>query len=196
MGFMFVFHFALLYSVLSLPQQTSNVTLPPGTRIRINSKQDVLPDITLETGVVTEPNCDYQIFKDDSSRAPITNAEVGEPVYHQIKCHPTDGGKAEYCLSVFNCSIVSDDRSMDYPIVDEMGCTLEPLLFESVEYVSDLEAGIRGQAIRFHGSAKVQLQCQTRLLLKGKGDCNLKRPRCITNEFFIGSALKVNTPPR
>lgn len=190
-----IIFFALPSCYNALP--SSNITLAPGTRIRINSKQDTLPEITLSAlGVVTEPNCDYKILKDGPTGTPIINAEVGEPVYHQIKCHLSEDGKAPYCLSIFNCSIVNDDRSLDYPILDEMGCSLEPLLFESVEYVSDLEAGIRGQAIRFHGSPKVQLICQTRLLVKGDADCSIKRPRCITNEYFIGSALKVNTPPR
>jgi len=171
--------------------------MPNRTRIITNAKEDQLPEITLgAVEVVTNPDCDYRILQGGPKGLQVNNATAGDEVYHEITCKGDSKAEEAYCLMVFNCTVSSEDRSIAYAMIDEYGCTLEPLLFEDVEYDADLRAGIRAQAIRFHGSPKVQLHCQTRLLVKGKVSCGDRRPKCIKNEYFLGSALKVNTPPR
>lgn len=188
----------ILILVASLDGHQASAAPRNRTRIRINAKEDQLPEITLgAVGVVNNPDCDYRILQGGPQGSQVNNATVGEEVYHEITCKGKSTKSDEaYCLMVFNCTVSSEDKAISYAMIDEYGCTLEPLLFEDVEYEADLKAGIRAQAIRFHGSPKVSLHCQTRLLVKGQAKCDERRPKCIKNEYFLGSALKVNTPPR
>jgi hypothetical protein len=102
-----------------------------------------------------------------------------QQLYYKISCKR----EPNYCLVVRNCT-VSSPTSEPYPIIDDYGCTLEPKLFEHVQYEDDFTAGIYNPLpIRFRGtSSTVQFFCVTSLMPTLNGD-KCVRKLCTWNEY-------------
>jgi len=128
-----------------------------------------------------EANCQFTIRKDGPKGEVISGASLHTSLYYRIACDP-GADRENYCLSVTNCT-VSGPGEEPYPIIDEQGCTLEPWLFEHVEYEDDFTAGIHNPTpVRFRGpSGKVRFHCITTLAIKVDGKC--QRHTCTWNEY-------------
>uniref|UniRef100_A0A915KTP7 ZP domain-containing protein n=1 Tax=Romanomermis culicivorax TaxID=13658 RepID=A0A915KTP7_ROMCU len=168
-------------------------------RVKIASRQDSLPEIQMESkGEISNSSCYYEIRANDTNGNLINGAKIGDSIYYVINCTGLDDGEERKtsCIIIYNCTLISDDRSLNYPIIDEYGCSFDPSINESVEYDSDWIAGIRGQAIRFHGSPKIKLECKVRRIETKKSkdrsssSCPSRRPKCVTNEYTTKSSIK------
>uniref|UniRef100_A0A914UP01 ZP domain-containing protein n=1 Tax=Plectus sambesii TaxID=2011161 RepID=A0A914UP01_9BILA len=126
-------------------------------------------------------NCEFSIRKDGPKGEAISGASLHTSLYYRIACDP-GADKDNYCLMVTNCT-VSGPGEEPYPIIDELGCSLEPWLFEHVEYEDDFTAGIHNPTpVRFRGpSGKVRFHCNTALSAKLDGKCS--RHTCTWNEY-------------
>ncbi|VDM91822.1 unnamed protein product [Litomosoides sigmodontis] len=79
-----------------------------------------------------------------------------------------------------------------YRIINENGCTLEPSLFEHVQYEDDFTAGIYNPLpIRFRGSSSsVQFFCSTTLVPMVGDKC--PRKMCTWNEYGVNNNFGKN----
>jgi len=130
---------------------------------------------------VPESSCSFTIHKDGPKGEVVSGVNLDSQLYYRISCDPGKD-REQYCLTVTNCT-VSGAGQDPYPIIDAAGCTLEPWLFEHVEYEDDFTAGIHNPTpVRFRGaSGKVRFHCLTSLTLRVDGKC--QRHVCTWNEY-------------
>lgn len=145
-------------------------------RAAVLKEEEIVKEVLLAA-----TNCEFSIRKDGPKGDVISGANLHTSLYYRIACE-AGADKDNYCLSVSNCT-VSGPGEDPYPIIDEQGCTLEPWLFEHVEYEDDYTAGIHNPTpVRFRGpSGKVRFHCITSLIPKVDGKCS--RHTCTWNEY-------------
>uniref|UniRef100_A0A915CX39 ZP domain-containing protein n=1 Tax=Ditylenchus dipsaci TaxID=166011 RepID=A0A915CX39_9BILA len=135
-----------------------------------------------------EADCSFSVHDKGPEGAEIEGTSLNQELYYKIKCKPENG----YCLRVSNCTVSPDSPDQKpYSIIDELGCTKEPSLFEHVQYEDDFTAGIYNPyPIRFRGQkSAVKFQCSTTLSPSGPdGVC--ERHRCITWSEYTKDANK------
>nr|pir hypothetical protein F46G11.2 - Caenorhabditis elegans [Caenorhabditis elegans] len=74
--------------------------------------------------------CDFSIHKKGPYGQVVSGASLDDEIYYKIKCKPITGN----CLQVVNCTLSSDEPGFQpYPIIDDMGCSLEESLFKNVQ---------------------------------------------------------------
>uniref|UniRef100_A0A1I8F1D9 ZP domain-containing protein n=2 Tax=Wuchereria bancrofti TaxID=6293 RepID=A0A1I8F1D9_WUCBA len=139
-----------------------------------------IPEKTISKIHLPQTNCRFSVHNGGPNGEEISGTNLNSELYYKIKCNKEKG----YCLHVANCTVKSDRESTEpYLIIDENGCTLEPSLFEHVQYEDDFTAGIYNPLpIRFRGSSSsVQFFCSTTLVPTIDGGCS--RKMCTWNEY-------------
>uniref|UniRef100_A0AC34FX96 ZP domain-containing protein n=1 Tax=Panagrolaimus sp. ES5 TaxID=591445 RepID=A0AC34FX96_9BILA len=142
---------------------------------------------------VNQPDakCVFTVHEKDQNGKELTGTSLNTELYYKIKCEKKEG----FCLKVSNCTVTGQGQK-PYPVIDAVGCTKEPSLFEHVQYVDDFTAGIYNPVpIRFRGSQSgVKFQCSTVLspvIENPNGKC--ERQRCIANEYSKEANLHVQS---
>ncbi|VDK83646.1 unnamed protein product [Onchocerca ochengi] len=148
-----------------------------------------IPEKSIKKVHFPQANCKFSVHNGGPDGEEISGTNLNSELYYKIKCDIEKG----YCLHVANCTVKSDKKNMEpYRIIDEHGCTLEPSLFEHVQYEDDFTAGIYNPLpIRFRGSSSsVQFFCSTTLVPTIKEECSHKM--CTWNEYTTNQSSEKN----
>ncbi|OZC10962.1 hypothetical protein X798_02106 [Onchocerca flexuosa] len=148
-----------------------------------------IPEKSIKKVHFPQANCKFSVHNGGPDGEEISGTNLNSELYYKIKCNQEKG----YCLHVANCTVKSDKENMEsYRIIDENGCTLEPSLFEHVQYEDNFTAGIYNPLpIRFRGSSSsVQFFCSTTLVPIIKEECSHKM--CTWNEYTTNQNSEKN----
>ncbi|KAM3727324.1 Cuticlin-3 [Dirofilaria immitis] len=148
-----------------------------------------IPEKSIKKVHIPQANCKFSVHNGGPNGKEISGTNLNSELYYKIKCNKEKG----YCLHVANCTVKSDRENMEpYRIIDENGCTLEPSLFEHVQYEDDFTAGIYNPLpIRFRGSSSsVQFFCTTTLVPTIGNECS--RKMCTWNEYSTNNSPEIN----
>ncbi|KAI6172131.1 Mitochondrial Rho GTPase [Aphelenchoides besseyi] len=140
--------------------------------VYLNSEQIVNRNISLLSQELQKPSCKYEILDAGPNGRMIATASVGSVVYHKWQCKAMEG---KYCALVHSCKI-DDGAGLEYSILDERGCSKDPILLRNLEYIDDLSAGQSALVYKFADRQSIFFQCQIMITRKDGPKC--ERPKC------------------
>ncbi|KAI6196890.1 Mitochondrial Rho GTPase [Aphelenchoides besseyi] len=141
--------------------------------VYLNSEQTVNGNISLLSQELQKPSCKYEILEAGPNGRAIPTASVGSVVYHKWQCKAMEG---KYCALVHSCKI-DDGAGVEYSILDERGCSKDPILLRNLEYIDDLSAGQSALVYKFADRQSIFFQCQIMITRKDGPKC--ERPKCL-----------------
>lgn len=170
----------LIHEIAPRPSNSDAAPQPPPD---VPHRDYEIPEesiIELPFGRFPEPQCDYSVHSQGPSGPVVNSAKIGDLLYHKWRCDTPNANSHMFCILVNNCTVstVSAVRTIKHPIIDENGCTLEPLILPDVSYESDLEGGILCNAFSLGvDQPTISFNCGIKLLLKDdNGVCH--RAQC------------------
>uniref|UniRef100_A0A914YYI6 ZP domain-containing protein n=1 Tax=Panagrolaimus superbus TaxID=310955 RepID=A0A914YYI6_9BILA len=139
------------------------------------------PETDLQ-GTIEPPKCQYSI--QGTNGKSISHVLVGETVEHLWKCFSANGYSdvhKVFGLLVHNC-FIEDGQGKREKIIDEQGCSLDPLVIGTPEYSStSLSASIKALVVKFPDRDFVDFQCAIHMCVRDEGNCNgITPPNCGT----------------
>uniref|UniRef100_A0A914QNK6 ZP domain-containing protein n=1 Tax=Panagrolaimus davidi TaxID=227884 RepID=A0A914QNK6_9BILA len=137
------------------------------------------PETDLQ-GTIEPPKCQYSIQSTNGKA--ISHVLVGETVEHIWKCYSANGYKdvhKVFGLLVHNC-FIEDGQGKREKIIDEQGCSLDPLVIGTPEYSkTSLSASIKALVVKFPDRDSVDFQCAIHMCVRDEGNCNgITPPNC------------------
>uniref|UniRef100_A0A8R1DFM8 ZP domain-containing protein n=1 Tax=Caenorhabditis japonica TaxID=281687 RepID=A0A8R1DFM8_CAEJA len=106
-------------------------------------------------GTVEPPTCDYLIS--DTRGASVQNSLVGELVRHRWNCK---GGMASKLKMLVHQCYVKDGAGQQYEVIDQNGCTLDPMMLQTPTYSEDgMSAEVDAYVFKFPDRATVDFSC-------------------------------------
>uniref|UniRef100_A0A914Q381 ZP domain-containing protein n=1 Tax=Panagrolaimus davidi TaxID=227884 RepID=A0A914Q381_9BILA len=137
------------------------------------------PETDLQ-GTIEPPKCQYSIQSTNGKA--ISHVLVGETVEHLWKCYSANGYNdvhKVFGLLVHNC-FIEDGQGKREKIIDEQGCSLDPLVIGTPEYSkTSLSASIKALVVKFPDRDSVDFQCAIHMCVRDEGNCNgITPPNC------------------
>uniref|UniRef100_A0A1I7XPH5 ZP domain-containing protein n=1 Tax=Heterorhabditis bacteriophora TaxID=37862 RepID=A0A1I7XPH5_HETBA len=133
------------------------------------------------------PVCRYEILSDDPNGIPIKYAKIGDTVYHKWTCisELTD----VYCMRVHSCTVYDGQGGPPVTVLDANGCSIDGVILQNLNYLSDLTAGKPAQVFKFADKAGLYFNCQIQLTIKDKQyGCSTSQPQCA--QTYVESAAQ------
>lgn len=125
------------------------------------------------------PTCAYSIRKDAPNGTIVTNAFVGQTVYHRWECDGEQEANNVYGIQVHSC-YASDDVDKKFPIVDSRGCSSDLTLLSDPEYLDDrLTAYAESKVFAFREGDQLKFLCKLSLCTRDGDGCEgVTPPAC------------------
>uniref|UniRef100_A0A914LRJ9 ZP domain-containing protein n=2 Tax=Meloidogyne TaxID=189290 RepID=A0A914LRJ9_MELIC len=124
------------------------------------------------------PLCTYTVRRGSVNGPIVTYASVGEPVFHVWQCDSD-----MFSMLVHNC-FVDDGAGKDRkPLIDEHGCTNDPIIVSDLTYNSQANlAFTEVNVFKFADKVTTYFQCAVSTCMISEGMCSGKTPpRCGPN---------------
>ncbi|KAL7077508.1 hypothetical protein ACQ4LE_003363 [Meloidogyne hapla] len=124
------------------------------------------------------PLCTYTVRRGSVNGPIVTYANVGEPVFHVWQCDSD-----MFSMLVHNC-FVDDGAGKDRkPLIDEHGCTNDPVIVSDLTYNSQANlAFTEVNVFKFADKVTTYFQCAVSTCMISEGMCSGKTPpRCGPN---------------
>jgi len=122
------------------------------------------------------PECTYEVLTGGPEGTPVKFSRVGDKVYHKWSCK--HGMQELYCMVIHSC-FVDDGSNSAFELIDDKGCSKDPVILENLSYITDLMAGTEANVFKFADKSQVYFQCQVRLSLKHEHENEMcPRPQC------------------
>uniref|UniRef100_A0A915EDJ2 ZP domain-containing protein n=1 Tax=Ditylenchus dipsaci TaxID=166011 RepID=A0A915EDJ2_9BILA len=124
------------------------------------------------------PLCTYSVRRGSVNGPIVTYATVGEPVFHVWHCDSD-----MFSMLVHNC-FVDDGAGKDRkPLIDEHGCTIDPVIVSDLTYNNQANlAYSEVNVFKFADKITTYFQCAVSTCMVSEGMCTGKTPpRCGIN---------------
>ncbi|KAI1722455.1 zona pellucida-like domain-containing protein [Ditylenchus destructor] len=124
------------------------------------------------------PFCTYSVRRGSVNGPVVTYATVGEPVFHVWSCDSD-----MFSMLVHNC-FVDDGAGKDRkPLIDEHGCTIDPIIVQDLTYNNQANlAYSEVNVFKFADKITTYFQCAVSTCMVSEGMCTGKTPpRCGIN---------------
>ncbi|VDD86442.1 unnamed protein product [Enterobius vermicularis] len=115
--------------------------------------------------------CSYKISSRNSDQCRIEDTRVGETVIHSWECDKSVFDTYQSML-IHSCIIINVISGENKTLVDENGCSIDPAVMDSPEYVEPLTAFAVGKSVKFPDSSLIQYQCHLRFCDRLLGECD------------------------
>jgi hypothetical protein len=138
---------------------------------------------TIDLGVpVPMPTCTYQVLTGGPEGSVVQYAKVGDKVFHKWSC--SFEMPELYCMLIHTCT-VDDGSGTLVDMIDQEGCSKDPVILDDLTYITDLMAGTEASVFKFADKTHLYFSCQVQLSLKHEQEGETcPRPRCnVTRRF-------------
>jgi len=138
---------------------------------------------TIDLGVpVPMPTCTYQVLTGGPEGSVVQYARVGDKVFHKWSC--SFEMPELYCMLVHSCN-VDDGSGTLFEMIDQEGCSKDPVILDDLTYITDLMAGTESSVFKFADKAHLYFTCQVQLSLKHEQEGDIcVRPKCNATRRF------------
>ncbi|KAI6243003.1 ZP domain-containing protein [Aphelenchoides fujianensis] len=133
--------------------------------------QCIMPPTVELADSMPPPQCSYSIT---SNGAPLKHVRVGDRAEHEWTCKSAGGSeerlREHFGLLVHSC-VVDDGKGRKQEVIDERGCSLDPLILPTPEYSTT-------SALRL--GRRFGRECEIKICMRDDGQCErLTPPDCL-----------------
>ncbi|KAK0418432.1 hypothetical protein QR680_013552 [Steinernema hermaphroditum] len=131
-------------------------------------------EVTTET---EDMPCTYRISR-RAEQCSVEDVVVGDPIVHRWECR-RDMFDTYQSMLVHSCVLVDLSTGENRTVIDKNGCSTDPSIIETPDYVDPLNAFSSATTVRYPDSPLVRLKCKLKFCDRLMGQCNdLLPPRC------------------
>uniref|UniRef100_A0A1I8ASB3 VWFA domain-containing protein n=1 Tax=Steinernema glaseri TaxID=37863 RepID=A0A1I8ASB3_9BILA len=121
--------------------------------------------------------CTYRISR-RAEQCSVEDVIVGDPIVHRWECR-RDMFDTYQSMLVHSCVLIDLATGSNRTVIDASGCSTDPSIIETPDYVDPLNAFSSATTVRYPDSPLVRLKCKLRFCDRLMGQCNdLLPPKC------------------
>uniref|UniRef100_A0A7E4UWB9 VWFA domain-containing protein n=1 Tax=Panagrellus redivivus TaxID=6233 RepID=A0A7E4UWB9_PANRE len=135
---------------------------------------------------VTPPKCRYSLRRDTVNGPVVTNAKIGQVVFHRWECDGDEITNKAYGLYIHDCKATNTSaRHNNFAIIDDNGCSTDPSVVNEIIYAENqLLAFSKSYVFTLVDVATLLFSCKVSLCVRDGDGCEgYSPPVCATSNM-------------